>query len=958
MKTKKLVFATLLMFSVVGMTTSCSCSCRSRPDIEPIVELSKIEVTHEPNKTTYFVNEKLDITGLEVTAYFSNDTTSIVDHKDLYIPAVDMSTTGQKAVEVRYKSKSTSFTITVNELPPVVTLVSIELSGDYKTQYLTGEEFDTTGMVITATYSDSHTENVNINEVSFSGFDSSTAGNKLVTATYQNVSTSFFVIVSEPVIIKLDKILISKYPTKTSYAYNEPFDPTGLEVTAYYTDGNSKVLADNAYTLSNPDMSKDGEQDVTVTYTEDDVTRTAYFTIYVAEEIPVLESISLSGTYKTTYYAGQRFDLTGLIVTAHYTNGSAREVTNYTYSSPDMGEVGEQTVTVSYTENGDTVTATIIITILKDSLDHLTLTKPTKTSYFEGEELDLTGFKALAFYASGAAIDATNFVTITGYDSSVIGEQVITVTYKEGDDSVSATFTVTVIAIVITKIEIASKPVRTRYDLHEELDLTGLVVRAVYNNGHLENIALNLLEISGFDSESEGTKTITIKYLDFVTTFEVKVIDSYTPIVDNVRYELDMLRLKQDGMVIITPDNSISNSGIITISRADKDITIDLVYKDCTFTANKLINIAPGGYISMMKVEHDEYALANIHQVEVKSNQVANYDLLYGFANEELPDDNFLPFLERDGFSYRLGGAPIVLGDNPSYIAIYNPNNSLELEIDDIVITYLGGEHQTSPYSGYHFNAVTGALNTDLSGNNNTPNDHRKSVWYTPTLNGTTKCDYTMRLDLMNIYNGKDGAFTNERTNEYDISADFILPSELKDVIKVTDAYINYPEGSYLANDESRKVSVSETNTITTKSVFGDDTSTSIITVSAKNAVLDHRGGPWLFINFTFDVSSVPSEDRSALYNMEYYLVRYFTKASEARPTIEAEDHIDCMVLVPNTKEANLTWQYLGYISDGSTPNIIYKNQTITPASGSMIEGQKYNIIYVEGNATYSFVQA
>ena len=34
---------------------------------------------------------------------------------------------------------------------------------------------------------------------------------------------------------------------------------------------------------------------------------------------------------KTTYYEGQKLDLTGLVVKANYENGNSKEVTNYTW---------------------------------------------------------------------------------------------------------------------------------------------------------------------------------------------------------------------------------------------------------------------------------------------------------------------------------------------------------------------------------------------------------------------------------------------------------------------------------------------------------------------------------------------------------------------------------------------------------------------------------------------------
>ena len=84
---------------------------------------------------------------------------------------------------------------------------------------------------------------------------------------------------------------------------------------------------------------------------------------YADEVVPtVLQSISLSGTYKTSFEVGDTFSYEGLVVTAHYNNKADEVVTGYTVSSPDMSATGTKTVTVTYVEEV-TKTATYQITV-------------------------------------------------------------------------------------------------------------------------------------------------------------------------------------------------------------------------------------------------------------------------------------------------------------------------------------------------------------------------------------------------------------------------------------------------------------------------------------------------------------------------------------------------------------------------------------------------------------------
>ena len=67
----------------------------------------------------------------------------------------------------------------------------------------------------------------------------------------------------------------------------------------------------------------------------------------------------MSGPTKTEYEIGDELDLTGLVVTAHYSDGSYQEVTDYEVSGFDSAAAGEKTVTVTY--QGETVSFKITV---------------------------------------------------------------------------------------------------------------------------------------------------------------------------------------------------------------------------------------------------------------------------------------------------------------------------------------------------------------------------------------------------------------------------------------------------------------------------------------------------------------------------------------------------------------------------------------------------------------------
>lgn len=88
---------------------------------------------------------------------------------------------------------------------------------------------------------------------------------------------------------------------------------------------------------------------------------------YLASITPKqLTEIRLSGNYPTTFVEGDEFSHEGIEVTAYFNDGSIEDATTKAeFSAPDMTQIGEQQVTVSYTRKGLTATDVYTITIVE-----------------------------------------------------------------------------------------------------------------------------------------------------------------------------------------------------------------------------------------------------------------------------------------------------------------------------------------------------------------------------------------------------------------------------------------------------------------------------------------------------------------------------------------------------------------------------------------------------------------
>ena len=148
-----------------------------------------LEITTQPTKNEYYIDESLDKTGLVVTATFeARPYERNVTNKCTF--EYDFSTPGNKTVTIKYGGLSTSFNVTVQNID----LVRIDITDfPIKTEYQVGETFDTTGLAVTATYSNGHTADVTDNCTY--EYDFSSAGNKEVTIRCGEKTTSLFITV-------------------------------------------------------------------------------------------------------------------------------------------------------------------------------------------------------------------------------------------------------------------------------------------------------------------------------------------------------------------------------------------------------------------------------------------------------------------------------------------------------------------------------------------------------------------------------------------------------------------------------------------------------------------------------------------------------------------------------------------------------------------------------------------
>ena len=254
--------------------------------------------------------------------------------------------------------------------PATLTGISVK-TAPTKVIYTEGENFDKTGMVIEATYSDSTKKDVTTYTVTDG--NNLAAGKSTVTISYTEggvtkTCTQAITVnaVTPPAPVKLTGISVKNAPTKVTYNEGDNFDKTGMVIEATYSDSTKKDVTTYTYTPTGALTTSDST--ITISYTEGSVTKTCTQAITVNAVTPpapaTLTGISVkTAPSKVTYTEGESFDKTGMVIEATYSDSTKKDVTTYTYTPTGALTTANTTITISYTEGSETKTCTQAITV-------------------------------------------------------------------------------------------------------------------------------------------------------------------------------------------------------------------------------------------------------------------------------------------------------------------------------------------------------------------------------------------------------------------------------------------------------------------------------------------------------------------------------------------------------------------------------------------------------------------
>ena len=356
---------------------------------------------------------------------------------------------------------------------------------------------------------------------------------------------------------------------KSEYFDDETFDPTGLTVTATYSDGTTlDVTSDTIWPTSRLTTS---QTKVTGEYTYNNKKVTVDYSVSVTHV--AITSIVIAGdATKKAYFEGDSFSSSGLIVTANYNNGAQVDVTNSVTWSPNPLTAGITKVTATY--QGKTADYSGI-SVTAVQLTSIGFTGTPKKNYYEGQSFDKTGLTFTAHYNNSHSKSVTN-ISFTPSTFS-LSDTKVTCSYTENEITKSVEITgITVTPIQISSISIVKMPTKTTYFVGEEFNSSGLEIAATNNDGSSAGDVTNECSLSNVDMTTAGQKTITVTYHAGITT-------SFNINVKNYSISIDQTKnVKQNTTAVISATNAdnvnvtwtANNDNILLSNKTNTSVTI------------------------------------------------------------------------------------------------------------------------------------------------------------------------------------------------------------------------------------------------------------------------------------------------------------------------------------------------------------------------------------------------
>ena len=587
-------------------------------EVSVVDSVKSITINGTPQSEVKY-GEELDLSKIKLDVTKGSGTTQETV-TDSMISGYDKTKIGKQTVTITYGGQTTTFDVTVKDYVTKIEVNPSSVTGTYNDEL--SKLITDNSIKYTVTYAKAGAQSpIALAESMVNGYNKATTTAQNLTVTYtDNDSSSYtngnnFTTSLQVTLMNTVSGITITPPTKTTYNHGDSLDLTGGEINLTYEDGTSGTLDISKATITESDgsplnmspASYDGTQKVDKTlkieYSKDGQTGTVNYPITIINDI---KSIAVHDpATKTTYNIGDTLDVTGLSILVTRATGTPKLVT----VTPDMvtgfdssKENTNLSLTISYTENGITKTATYEVSVV-DSVKSITINGTPQSEVKYGEELDLSKIKLDVTKGSGTTQETVTDSMISGYDKTKIGKQTVTITYG----GQTTTFDVTV-KDYVTKIEVNPSSVTGTYndELSKLITDNSIKYTVTYAKAGAQSpIALAESMVNGYNKATTTAQNLTVTYTDNDSS-------SYTN-GNNFTTSLQVTLMNTVSGITITPptkttynhgDSLDLTGGEINLTYEDGTSgTLDISKATITESDGSPLNMSPASYDGTQKVD-------------------------------------------------------------------------------------------------------------------------------------------------------------------------------------------------------------------------------------------------------------------------------------------------------------------------------------------------------------------
>ena len=330
--------------------------------------------------------QNLDVT---LTVTYEGGDTVVIEPMEL---EYETGAVGKYTLRARYLYTWLEYEISVEDF-----VVEIKKIDDITVEW--GTPF---GFQVTAVTASGVERVLSSTEYCVSDYDKDKVGTQTLTIIYlqdPTISTSFKLNILD----KFQSIRVDTAP-KTKYKKGEKFDPTSTYVITYVSGATEKLSYNNTDFYYDPAFNSTNvlqNQTISIYYVgRGEPIKVWSGNCYVPNYVTLLEIVRANTKYEYAY--GEPLSV---MVKANYANGSATTLSSSAFTSNfNPNKIGTQTVTVSYTYEGDVYTASFVVTVTDKVLSITLNSLPTIVSYGYGDAISWAGAKVVVTYASAQSV--------------------------------------------------------------------------------------------------------------------------------------------------------------------------------------------------------------------------------------------------------------------------------------------------------------------------------------------------------------------------------------------------------------------------------------------------------------------------------------------------------------------------------------------------------------------------